>query len=116
MINEEKKKKEPINISSLIISIGTLVLGILLIFNGGEKFFDLLKYIISGVLMTSGVFKLIAYMFQKRKYDVPFTDLMSAIILIIFAIFIFVFGNVIEWTIQITLGILILVSGINRLI
>lgn len=111
-----KKKKEPINFMSLIISLMALVLGILLLFNGDDAFFNLLRYIVSGVLLATGIFKLLAYVIQRKKYNVPFSDCLSAIVLIGLAIFVFLCSDIIKLTIQISLGALILFNGINRLI
>ena len=111
-----KKKKEPINFTSLIISLMALVLGILLLFNGDDAFFNLLRYIVSGVLLATGIFKLLAYVIQRKKYNVPFSDCLSAIVLIGLAIFVFLCSDIIKLTIQISLGALILFNGINRLI
>ena len=111
-----KKKKEPINFMSLIISLMALVLGILLLFNGDDAFFNLLRYIVSGVLLATGIFKLLAYVIRRKKYNVPFSDCLSAIVLIGLAIFVFLCSDIIKLTIQISLGALILFNGINRLI
>ena len=111
-----KKKKEPINFTSLIISLVALILGILLLFNGDEAFFNVLRYIVSGSLLVSGIFKLLVYAIQKKKYNVPMSDCVSAIMLVGLAIFIFVCSDIIKLTIQISLGALILFNGINRLI
>lgn len=111
-----KKKREPINFTSLIISLVALVLGILLLFNGDDAFFNVLRYIVSGSLLVSGIFKLLVYVIQKKKYNVPLSDCVSAIILIGLAIFVFVCSDIIKLTIQISVGALILFNGINRLI
>ena len=110
------KKKEPINVSSLIISMATLILGFLLLFNGDENFFNVLRYIISGLLLISGLIKFISYFAQKKNYNVPFSDCMSAIFLIALGIFVFMFSDIIKITIQVTIGALVLFNGINRLI
>ena len=94
-----KKKKEPINFMSLIISLMALVLGILLLFNGDDAFFNLLRYIVSGVLLATGIFKLLAYVIQRKKYNVPFSDCLSAIVLIGLAIFVFLCSDIIKLTI-----------------
>ena len=110
------KKKEPINVSSLIISMATLILGFLLLFNGDENFFNVLRYIISGLLLISGLIKFISYFAQKKNYNVPFSDCMSAIFLIALGIFVFMFSDIIKITIQVAIGALVLFNGINRLI
>lgn len=110
------KKKEPINVSSLIISMATLILGFLLLFNGDENFFNVLRYIISGLLLISGLIKFISYFAQKKNYNVPFSDCMSAIFLIALGIFVFMFSDIIKITIQVAIGSLVLFNGINRLI
>ena len=91
-------------------------MGILLLFNGDEAFFNVLRYIVSGSLLVSGIFKLLVYAIQKKKYNVPMSDCVSAIMLVGLAIFIFVCSDIIKLTIQISLGALILFNGINRLI
>lgn len=111
-----KKKKEPINFASLIISLVALILGILLLFNGDDAFFNVLRYVVSGSLLVSGIFKLLVYVIQKKKYNVPLSDCVSAIALIGLAIFVFVCSDIIKLTIQISVGALILFNGINRLI
>ena len=110
------KKKEPINVSSLIISMATLILGFLLLFNGDENLFNVLRYIISGLLLISGLIKFISYFVQKKNYNVPFSDCMSAIFLIALGIFVFMFSDIIKITIQVAIGALVLFNGINRLI
>ena len=110
------KKKEPINVSSLIISMATLILGFLLLFNGDENLFNVLRYIISGLLLISGLIKFISYFAQKKNYNVPFSDCMSAIFLIALGIFVFMFSDIIKITIQVAIGALVLFNGINRLI
>lgn len=110
------KQKEPINMISLILSLGMLVLGILLLFNGDNAFFNLLRYIISGILAISGIIKLFAYIVQRKKYNVPFSDCISSVCLIGLAIFLFIFSNIIKLTIQVAVGSLVLFNGINRLI
>lgn len=116
MVNNETKKKEPINIVSLIVSLVALILGILLLFNGDESFFNLLRYIISGVLALSGIIKLGTYLVQRKHYIVSFTDCVSAICLLGLSVFVFSFAGIIKLTIQIAVGALILFNGINRLI
>ena len=116
MTNTETKKKEPINFTSLIISLVALVLGILLLFNGDEDFFNLLRYIISGALLITGFFKFLVYIFQKNKYNLPFSDCISAIFFIGLAIFVFAFSDIIKITIQVIAGTLIMFNGIQRLI
>ena len=116
MTNTVTKKKEPITFASLLISLVALVLGILLLFNGDEHFFNLVRYIISGILLASGFFKLLAYIIQKNKYSLPFSDCMSAVALIALALFIFIFSDIIKLSIQIAVGVLILYDGIQKLV
>ena len=48
-------KKEPINKSSLMISIITLILGIILCFNDSGNIFTLIGYFVSGLLLVGGI-------------------------------------------------------------
>ncbi len=106
-------KKEPVSGVSLAISLVALVVGILLCFYG-ETIYKIIGYGVSGVLILTGAVKLIAYMTGKGRY--PFSDCISAVLYIGLGILIFCFPTAIPTTISIVLGMLVLFSGINRLI
>lgn len=110
------KKKEPINLSSLLISIVILIIGVFLCFNGGDVVFKIIGYMISGLLLLFGIIKIIAYAISKRKNANEFSDLMSGVFLIMFGIIIAMFPKSIPITISLIVGALVLFTGINRLI
>lgn len=110
------KKKEPINLSSLLISIVILIIGVFLCFNGGDVVFKIIGYMISGLLLLFGIIKIIAYILSKRKNVNEFSDLMSGVFLIMFGIIIAMFPKSIPITISLIVGALVLFTGINRLI
>lgn len=106
-------KKEPVSVVSLAISLVALVIGILLCFYG-ETIYKIIGYGVSGVLILTGAVKLLAYIFSKNNY--PFSDCISSVLYIGFGILIFCFPTAIPTTISIVLGMLVLFSGVNRLI
>jgi hypothetical protein len=110
------KKKEPINLSSLLLSIVALVIGIFLCLNGGDAIFEIIGYIISGLLLLVGTIKIIKYVFSKRKNNGEFSDILSGVILICFGILIFMFPKFVPVTISLIIGSLVLFNGVNRLI
>lgn len=110
------KKREPINLGSLLSSIVTLIVGVFLCFNGGDAVFKVLGYMVSGLLLLFGIIKIVGYIFDRRKNSNEFTDLISGILFLMFGIIIFTFPNLIQTTISLVIGGLVLFNGINRLI
>lgn len=110
------KKKEPINLGSLLVSILSLILGIFLCFNGGDAVFKIIGYMVSGLLLLFGLVKIIGYIFAKRKNTNEFSDLMSGVLFIMFGILIAMFPKFIPTTISLVVGALVLFNGINRLV
>ncbi len=116
-VNEDVKsmsKKEPVSAVSLVISLVALVVGILLCFYG-ETIYKIIGYGVSGVLILTGAVKFIAYLTSKSG-NFTFSDCISSILYIGFGILIFCFPTAIPTTISIVLGMLVLFSGVNRLI
>ncbi len=108
-------KKEPISIVSLAVSLLSLVIGILLCFNG-DTIYDIIGYGVSGILLLTGFVKFILFLTGRKKGSATFGDCMSAILYMGFGAIIACFPKSITITISIVLGALILFSGINRLI
>lgn len=114
MIN---KKKEPINSLSLIISVITLVLGIILCFNGSDGIFKMVGYLTSGILIFSGFIKgIITLVAAKKQNNLDFTDLIMSIFLIAMGVILAIFPKIIMVTFSILIGIIVIVSGIKKLI
>ena len=59
--------KEPINSSSLIMSIITLIIGIVLCFGGMNVIYELGGYVVGGVLILTGIVRFLMALFSSRK-------------------------------------------------
>lgn len=111
------KKKDPINMSSLLISIITLVIGILLCFNDSEGIFNLIGYIVSGLLLFSGIIRLIIYIFiSKKSHTTEISGIFSSIMLMLLGGFIYIYPSSIMVTVSLIIGALLIFNGIQRLI
>lgn len=111
------KKKEPINMSSLLISIVTLVIGILLCFNDSEGIFNLIGYIVSGLLLLIGTIRLIIYIVSSKKtHNTEISGIFSSIMLLVLGGFIYLYPSSIMVTVSLIIGALLMFNGIQRLI
>ncbi len=111
------KKKEPINISSLLISIITLVIGILLCFNDSKGIFNLIGYIVSGLLLFVGLVRLIIYIVSSKKnHTTEISGIFSSLMLMFLGGFIYIYPSSIMVTVSLIIGALLMFNGIQRLI
>ena len=111
IINQKKKNKQ----RSLIYSIILLVLGIFLTFNSSGVLNTIFN--IMGILVILfGIYRFFVYYRLKSqlKVDDP-SILMSAVMSILFGVFIILLSNILTTTIQIVTGIWLLFVGISRL-
>ena len=109
------KKKEPITLFNLLVSVACLVIGILLFLNDGVL--DIVGYIISIILFLYGVVRMLSLTHKKKKgLEVESSGYLAAVIAIIFAILIAIFPKSISISISIVLGTLAIIFGVNRLI
>ncbi len=110
-------KKEPINKSSLIISIITLILGIILCFNDSGNIFTLIGYFVSGLLIVSGIIKLImAMVANKKRQDSDYGSIFISILLIALGGSIAIFPKSIMITFSLCVGAIVIFIGIQRLV
>lgn len=108
--------KEPINRKSLFASILALVIGIVFLLNGSDIVFSLIGYIIAGILILTGFTKLIIdSVFRKKENRRP-NSFVSGIFFIFLGLVIAMFPTFIPVTISIVIGVLVLITGINKLI
>lgn len=111
------KTREPINISSLFISIITLVIGILLCFNDSQGIFNLIGYFVSGLLIFIGAIRLIIYIVSSKKnHSKEISGILTSLLLIGTGIFVYFNPSLIMTTISLIIGALLLLNGIQRLI
>lgn len=109
-------KKEP-NTVSLVISIITLIIGIILCFNDSSSIFAIIGYFVSGLLITSGVIKLIiTHITNKRLSEINYSGILSSVALLALGVVVALFPQSIMITISLCIGSLIIFSGIQRLI
>ncbi len=111
------KKKEPVNLYSLLIALLSLVLGIFLCLNGGENVKNLIGYFVSGILLITGFIKLIVTITRSKKYGgAPFGEYVYGIVFLIFGLLIALNPGIVVLTISVCIGTLLLFLGIQRLI
>lgn len=110
-------KKEPISLTSLIISIISLIIGCILCFNSSEGIFKFIGYTVSGILIIVGIVKMLLYYRTKKKFpDYASSDALTGGMITLFGILIAIFPESISITISILIGGIVLFSGISRLI
>lgn len=103
------------SISSLLVALVFLVLGVILLTNPGGivKF---LSYVISSIIVIFGIIKIVSYViYQKVNTAVDSKKLISGILLVIFGVLSIFFAKSIEIGMRIVVGVWILFVGINRL-
>lgn len=111
------KKKEPVNLYSLLVALLSLVLGIFLCLNGGENVKNLIGYFVSGILLITGFVKLIITITRNKRFGgVPFGEYVYGIVFLIFGLLIALNPGIVVLTISICIGALLLFLGIQRLI
>lgn len=109
-------RKEP-NSTSLIISLLTLVIGVILCFNGGDGLFKIIGYTVSGILIFSGIIKfIVTYLGNKKHGDNDVSGIIMSVILVALGVIVFIFPSSIMITISLCIGALITFSGVQRLI
>ncbi len=109
-------KKEP-NMASLMISIITLIIGVVLCFNDSGGIFSIIGYVVSGILILSGIIKfIITHITNKRTNDIDFSGIITSITLVAIGVLVYIFPKSIMITISLCVGAIIVFSGIQRLI
>ena len=109
------KKKEPIGVSTLIIAVVSLVIGVILFLNSG--ILNIIGYITSVLLAIYGIIKVFGLVRKKKKgIEIEFNEIFLSVLVIIFAILIAIFPKSVSISISIVLGTLAIIMGINRLI
>ena len=104
------------NDTSLVSSILFLIF-VFILFTNPSGILDFVSYIIGGILIIIGIFKILSYRKTLKKLNIDQKyKLISGVILIIFGLFVILFSSLIEMTIRLICGGWILYSGIIRLI
>lgn len=99
---------------SILSSILFLILGILLI-NNPEQIVQAISYIIGGILIIMGIFRIISYFTSKDAYVFYDFNLIYGSLCAILGILVMVCGKSIVSFFGIIIGIWIILSGISRI-
>ena len=100
--------------TSIITSLAFTVLGIIIAYNPNTTF-QVISYILGGILIAIGIFKVIGYFKSKGSYDLYNYELAYGIIACLLGIVVIVASGMIEALLRILIGIWIVYSGAIRL-
>ena len=110
-------KNEPINSTSLIISMITLIVGFILVLYGNSKVYDIIGYVVSGILMVTALIRFfIAYRTSKKTNDLDIGAILFSVILFCLGVFVAFRPGLVMTLISICIGALITFFGVQRLI
>ena len=110
-------RNEPINATSLIISMITLIVGFILVIYGDNKVYDIIGYIVSGILMVTALIRFfIAYRTSKRTNDLEIGAILFSVILFCLGVFVAFKPGLVMTLLSICIGALITFFGVQRLI
>lgn len=99
---------------SILTSLVILAVGVLMICNP-DVVTSIVGYVVGGVFVVLGVYKVINYFVSKGKYDFYNYDLVYGILAIVLGIIVMLCMNSITSLLRIMIGIWILYSGLLRL-
>ncbi len=109
-------KREPINIMSLVLAIVTLIVGIILCFNDSKAIFEIVGYGVGGVLILTGIIRLLmTYLNHRKTNALSFGNIITSILLMALGGVIIIFPTSVMVTISICIGTIVIFIGIQRL-
>lgn len=100
--------------TSIVTSLGFAILGIIIAYNPNTTF-QIISYVLGGILIAYGVIKIIEYFKMKDVNSLYSSELSFGIIAALFGIVVIVCSDMIETMIRILIGIWIVYSGVMRL-
>lgn len=100
--------------TSIVTSLAFAVLGIIIAYNPNTTF-KVISYMLGGILVAIGVFKVIGYFKSKGSYDIYNYELVYGIIACLLGIVVILCNEMIEAFLRILIGIWIVYSGAMRL-
>ena len=110
-------RNEPINSTSLIISMITLIVGFILVLYGNSKVYDIIGYVVSGILMVTAFIRfLISYHTYKKTNDMEIGAIIFSVILFCLGVFVAFRPALVMTLISICIGAIITFFGVQRLI
>lgn len=101
-------------LTSIITSFGFGVLGLVIAYNPNTTF-QVISYVLAGILIAYGVIKILEYFKMKDINSVYSAGLSFGVIAVLFGIVVIVCSDMIETMIRVLIGIWIVYSGIMRL-
>lgn len=96
---------------SILTPIIFLVIGLLLLFNPGG-IVEFVSYIFGGVFLALGIGKFIR---DSKRYDHTTGDTFYSILMVIIGIIFIFFSGTIEFIIRLSIGIWIIINGLNTI-
>ena len=98
----------------IITSLCFAILGLVIAYNPNTTF-QIISYVLGGILIAYGVIKILEYLKMKDVNNFYSTELSFGVIAVLFGIVIIVASDIIEAMIRIIIGIWIVYSAIMRL-
>lgn len=99
--------------TSIITSLGFGVLGLVIAYNPNTTF-QIISYVLGGILIAYGVIKILEYFKMKDLNSIYSTELSFGIIAALFGIVVIVCSDMIEAMLRVLIGIWIVYSGCMR--
>ena len=110
-------RNEPINVTSLVISMITLILGFILLLYGNSKVYDIIGYVVSGILMVTAIIRfLMAWHSSKKNNEMEIGAIVLSVVLFGLGAFIAFKPGLVMTLVSICVGAIITFLGIQRLI
>lgn len=100
--------------TSIMTSLCFAILGLVIAYNPNTTF-QIISYVLGGILIAYGVIKILEYLKMKDVNSLYSTELSFGVIAVLFGIVIIVASDTIETIIRIIIGIWIVYSAIMRL-
>lgn len=100
--------------TSIITSLGFAILGLVIVYNPNTTF-QVISYVLGGILIAYGVIKILEYLKMKDINSMYSTELSFGVIAALLGIVVIICSDMIEAMIRVLIGIWIVYSGIMRL-
>lgn len=100
-------------LTSIITSLGFAILGLVIAYNPNTTF-QIISYVLGGILIAYGVIKILEYFKLKDINSLYSTELSFGVIALLFGIVVIICSDMIEAMIRILIGVWIIYSGCMR--
>lgn len=99
--------------TSIITSLAFAMMGLIIAYNPNE-IFQIISYLLGGILIIFGIIKIVEYLKLKNSYDLYNDDLVYGVMAILLGIIVIVCNGMIETLLRILIGLWIIYSGAMR--